>query len=451
LPTGGGVHNVDNTYYDFIEGDIHFFFMDSDHARLSSTSLSDQTVWLLNGLAASTSKFKFVVMHHAPYSSGEHGDDPVLQLPFASLGAHAVFAGHDHNMERLEVDGIPYYVVGSGGQTLRSLPNSLEGSQFTNNTDFGALRMTVDGDIATLDFISANVGNAGTVLDSSTIDLSNLPPPPEIGLRITEIMFDPAGSNEHEYVELYNGTTADIDLSNYKLNGNKLSDGSMISAGGTAVMVRTDSTARPLQNYVDAWGPGINFVELDNGGSGLPPWQGLSNGGSTVEIMDDQSNVVASVTYDNAPPWPGNNDSSSIYLTDAKIAIPEIAAVWALSVAGENGAYAAQAPRVGDVGSPGFVAGLVVEDADFDGDGFITGSDFLAWQIGVGTASPAHADGDANGDGVVNETDLAIWEQQYGTAALAASAAVPEPGSSVLFVVACLMFLESRSRKGDRH
>ncbi|NOZ39392.1 MAG: hypothetical protein GXP24_04100 [Planctomycetes bacterium] len=62
--------------------------------------------------------------------------------------------------------------------------------------------------------------------------------------------------------------------------------------------------------------------------------------------------------------------------------------------------------------------------ADFDSDGDVDGSDFLAWQRGFGLlvgATPS--DGDATGDGAVDGDDLTIWETDYGTGAVAAASA----------------------------
>lgn len=77
-----------------------------------------------------------------------------------------------------------------------------------------------------------------------------------------------------------------------------------------------------------------------------------------------------------------------------------------------------------------------VDDADFNGDGAVDGSDLLAWQRGVGGTSA----GDANGDGAVNGLDLAIWQSQYGVAipALGAGLAVPEPMSILPLTLAAL-------------
>jgi hypothetical protein len=66
----------------------------------------------------------------------------------------------------------------------------------------------------------------------------------------------------------------------------------------------------------------------------------------------------------------------------------------------------------------------IVPSADFDGSGFVTGLDFLAWQLGFGTTtSAAKTDGDADNDGDVDRDDLAVWELQYGTAAPLAAVA----------------------------
>ena len=67
----------------------------------------------------------------------------------------------------------------------------------------------------------------------------------------------------------------------------------------------------------------------------------------------------------------------------------------------------------------GNVAGEVNDTltADFDDDGFVTGFDFLLWQLGVGTPAPnaVKTDGDADSDTDVDGDDLNVWESQFGT------------------------------------
>ena len=62
--------------------------------------------------------------------------------------------------------------------------------------------------------------------------------------------------------------------------------------------------------------------------------------------------------------------------------------------------------------------------ADFDTDGDIDGSDFLAWQRGFNTQNASKSQGDADNDQDVDAVDLATWETQFGgTVPIAASTA----------------------------
>ena len=89
---------------------------------------------------------------------------------------------------------------------------------------------------------------------------------------------------------------------------------------------------------------------------------------------------------------------------------------------------------------------VVADSADFDGDGFITGSDFLIWQRNFGLAGQTdNSNGDANGDGIVDTADLGVWDAQYGNPAPLATfadvSAVPEPSAWILAMLGCAIML----------
>ncbi|MDB4271054.1 metallophosphoesterase [bacterium] len=127
-------------YYDFVIGPVHFFTIDSYATLNSPTEKIIQKNWLQEQLAASAVAWKIVYFHHAPFSSADrHGSDPQMQWPFNIWGADAVIAGHDHTYERLQIGGIPYFVTGLGGLSVRNFGTPVAGSQVRYNGDFGSM------------------------------------------------------------------------------------------------------------------------------------------------------------------------------------------------------------------------------------------------------------------------------------------------------------------------
>ena len=143
-------------YYDFVRGDVHLFALNSDPAEPDGVDANSvQAQWLRAGLAASTSRWNVVYLHHAPYSSGFHGSTEALRWPFREWGASVVLAGHDHNYERLLVDGLPYVVNGLGGRSIyKSSRAPLTQSQTTFNGDYGAMLLDASPDSLSLRFFT---------------------------------------------------------------------------------------------------------------------------------------------------------------------------------------------------------------------------------------------------------------------------------------------------------
>lgn len=132
LPTNG---TQPERYYWFESGDALFIMTDSDDCCDST-----QRNWMENLLATTTRKWKFVFLHHTPYSCANGfaslGSSITLRNSWGPLferyGVDVVFTGHDHIYERSGLvdhylanggsgsDGLGtrYVMTGGGGATL---------------------------------------------------------------------------------------------------------------------------------------------------------------------------------------------------------------------------------------------------------------------------------------------------------------------------------------------
>ncbi len=150
-------------YYDFTWGAMHLFALDDIESEPDGVGVSSaQAEWLKAGLAASTATWNVVYMHYPPYSSGLHGSTDWARWPYKEWGADVVLAGHDHTYERLEEDGLTYFVNGLGGGGIYYFPSVLEGSQERYNGDYGAMRVEATEGYMKFEFISRR----GEVVDS---------------------------------------------------------------------------------------------------------------------------------------------------------------------------------------------------------------------------------------------------------------------------------------------
>jgi hypothetical protein len=130
-------------YYTVRRGAVQLFVLNSDWREPDGIhETKPQALWLRAGLAASDAPWKLVVLHQPPFTSALNRDPALhLQWPFAEWGASAVLAGHDHFYERLESDGIPYFVNGAGGGGLYAIGEPEPQSVFRYNDDYGAMRI----------------------------------------------------------------------------------------------------------------------------------------------------------------------------------------------------------------------------------------------------------------------------------------------------------------------
>ncbi|MCS6935266.1 MAG: metallophosphoesterase [Chitinophagales bacterium] len=147
----------DERNYDFIWGTIHFFSLNTG----VSGKLDERTIqWLQQKLKSGTARFKIVYFHHPPYSSGGHGSNEAMQLPFGEWGADAVLCGHDHFYERILDKNSPkpvYFIIGnSGNENLYSCNSKpLDTTRFTYNCDdknYGAVKVKAGKNSCTFEY-----------------------------------------------------------------------------------------------------------------------------------------------------------------------------------------------------------------------------------------------------------------------------------------------------------
>lgn len=154
-------------YYEIELGPVHLFALDSDSDEPDGNSAtSTQAAWLQTQMSNSTAPWKLVTLHHAPFSSStNHGSNSTMQWPYAEWGATAVLAGHDHTYERIEQDGILYFVNGLGGRSIYDLGNPVPGSIVRYNLDYGAMRLEASPQCINFSFYN----RAGSLIDSITL------------------------------------------------------------------------------------------------------------------------------------------------------------------------------------------------------------------------------------------------------------------------------------------
>ncbi len=115
------------SYYDFIQGDAHFFALDTTHFD------TQERQWLIAALARAKEPWKIVYAHNPIFSSGMHGSNGVLQKKLEPIleqyHVNLYLAGHDHGYERIAPKhGVYYFVSGGGGASLRPFILHAKGS-----------------------------------------------------------------------------------------------------------------------------------------------------------------------------------------------------------------------------------------------------------------------------------------------------------------------------------
>jgi hypothetical protein len=188
-PTGG---SLNEDYYAFTWGDALFVvlnvmtytptchLLDTDHGSPDDWTLGGaQLMWLDATLAAATSKWRFLFIHHAVGGAGGDaadaaygrggglaahvGEQAMVHDMMIRYGVQIFFYGHDHVFTDMVVDGIHYTLPGSAGAPWKF--TSSETGYTSYWPDSGHGRVHVAPDRVQVDFVA----QGGSVLTSYSI------------------------------------------------------------------------------------------------------------------------------------------------------------------------------------------------------------------------------------------------------------------------------------------
>jgi predicted MPP superfamily phosphohydrolase len=137
-------------YYTYAAGPVRFIAIDTEGWS------SKQLAWIKDTLAQTANEpgvhWRIVYGHHPMYTSGVHLNErriselrrelfPVLK----AAGVDVYICGHDHDMERLKVDGMDMLIAGSGGAELRKVRHQEADSIFAAKS-YGFLDIDITGE-----------------------------------------------------------------------------------------------------------------------------------------------------------------------------------------------------------------------------------------------------------------------------------------------------------------
>lgn len=157
-------------FYALEVGSAQILFLDSQ-AFWRNQNEGEQTLWLDERLGDNRFSVSIPVLHVPPFSSGLHLHDGVVVerewVPlFERYNVPVVLSGHDHNYQRVVVNGITYVISGGGSSVLYSRRDSHPGNIFFSATSHFVL-LSLYQDHLKLEAISIG----GEVIDSAVIEL----------------------------------------------------------------------------------------------------------------------------------------------------------------------------------------------------------------------------------------------------------------------------------------
>ncbi len=201
--------NNNRFYYSFDYGPVHFTVIDQ-YTNIAPTSTQFQ--WLENDLAASTKKWKILLLHRPGWSAGGgHSNNSIVQNDIQPLcvkyGVHFVIGGHNHYYSRAVVGGVQHITTGGGGAPLYN-PNPNASQIVTVDKSLHFCKIRIAGDSLYFKAIRAD----GSIIESLGFDINSVGIPDSKGYQSNSYKvyaFDKTInisnlSNKKATVEVYN-------------------------------------------------------------------------------------------------------------------------------------------------------------------------------------------------------------------------------------------------------
>jgi hypothetical protein len=107
--------------------------LDSVKDAMTPQDWATQLGWIEGQLTRPRGRWTMMTAHHSPFSNGEHGDVGPLQPEWGPLmkkyNVDFYVAGHDHDLQHLEIDGwkTSFILAGGGGAAVRPIRNDKRG------------------------------------------------------------------------------------------------------------------------------------------------------------------------------------------------------------------------------------------------------------------------------------------------------------------------------------
>jgi len=156
---------VADHYWSFDYGPAHFVVVDQYVAYGGGSA---QLAWIENDLAASTKRWKFIILHEPAWSAGGHSNNTTVQTyiqPLCELyDVSILFNGHNHYYARAVKNGVQHITTGGGGAPLYA-PDPNYPNIVATSKSHHFCKVEIDGKILNFTAVKPN----GTVIDQFTI------------------------------------------------------------------------------------------------------------------------------------------------------------------------------------------------------------------------------------------------------------------------------------------